>query len=66
MMEGLFGQLANQLVAVGYEQEKQLCKTLRFSPSRIMTIYNGVENRCLIRRPTWWHRFDNNRMILSS
>ena len=43
MLEILFSRIANQLIAVGYEQAKLICKTLYLSSFRVKTIYNGVE-----------------------
>jgi glycosyltransferase involved in cell wall biosynthesis len=43
LLESIFSRLANRLVAVGYEQAKIIAKTLHISPSRLETIYNGVE-----------------------
>ena len=44
MLEILFSRMANKLIAVGYEQAKLITKTLYLSPSRVETIYNGVES----------------------
>ena len=43
ILEILFSRMANQLIAVGYEQAKLICKTLYLSSPKVETIYNGVE-----------------------
>jgi len=43
VLEMIFSRMANNLVAVGYEQAKHICKALHLSSSRLNTIYNGVE-----------------------
>ena len=42
LMETVFARVPDQLVAVGNAQRDSLIKTLRLSPSRIRTIWNGV------------------------
>lgn len=43
IMEMIFSRLANCLVPVGFEQAKDISNKLYISPSRLTTIYNGVE-----------------------
>lgn len=41
-MERCFSRLAHSLVAVGFEQAKQIQQALRLSPKRLRVIHNGV------------------------
>jgi len=42
-MEMLFSRFAHRLVAVGHEQAKLVRKSLHLKSSRLITLYNGVE-----------------------
>lgn len=42
IMEGIYSRVADVLVAVGFNQKKQIARTYRISPSKIHTIYNGI------------------------
>lgn len=42
LMERGFSRLAHSLVAVGFEQAKQIQKTLHLSPKQVKVIHNGV------------------------
>ena len=42
LMEMLFARLAHRLVAVGHEQAILVGKSLRLTPARLTTLYNGV------------------------
>jgi glycosyltransferase involved in cell wall biosynthesis len=42
LMEAVFSRLANHLVAVGFEQARQIRDALHLSSARLDTIYNGV------------------------
>ena len=44
LMEMLFARLAHRLVAVGHEQAILVQKSLRLTPARLTTLYNGVGN----------------------
>ena len=43
LMETVFARVPDQLVAVGNAQQASLIRALRLSPSRIRTIWNGVD-----------------------
>lgn len=44
-IEWFFNRFANQLVAVGHHQADTIAQTYRIPPSRITTIWNGIERR---------------------
>ena len=43
-LEMIFSRMANRLIAVGFEQAKQIRKTLRLPLRKLEVIYNGVES----------------------
>lgn len=45
-LEGVFARMPDQLVAVGNIQRQSIVRTLRLSPHRVETIWNGVDATC--------------------
>jgi len=41
-LEGFYSRIADELVAVGYNQKRQIASTYRINQERIRTVYNGI------------------------
>ena len=63
-LEGLASRMANRLVAVGTEQEKQIRETYRLRRGRIEVIWNGVDAVQPAPDPAWRERLGRSGAVI--
>lgn len=65
-LEGFFSRFADQLVAVGHGQKKQISSALRIKKNQIKTIYNGIQPLPTTLPESAANSTENNSLVIGA